>query len=371
MGDSLENNKMGEPLKNIYNEAFFHHLSLELTKAYSAFNQKAFIETLFDKDWASKTLKQRMRHVTMCLHQCLPVDYRVSLDILKTVSAQFKGFEYMFFPDFVEQYGLLDWERSISALEHFTQFSSSEFAVRPFILQDEKRMMKQMVKWTSHSNPHVRRLATEGCRPRLPWAIDLPNFKKNPEPVIGVIEKLKEDNSEYVRRSVANNLNDISKDHPNLIIELAKQWLGNNSLTDWIIKHGCRTLLKTGNIEALILFGFQHSTEITVNNLTLNPNSIQIGNELSFSFDLKSTLSHLGKLRIEYGIYYVKANGSLSKKVFKISEGFYHETTKKITRKHAFKDLTTRKHYPGEHKLTIIINGCEMAENYLRVVLAR
>ncbi len=351
---------MPEPLKNLYNETFFHQLSKELTKAYRLFDQQSFIKSIFDNDWASKALKQRMRHITQTLHKHLPDNYRTALEILKTVSSKFSGFEYMFFPDFVEIYGLDDWENSLPALAHFTKYSSSEFAVRPFIIQNEDRMMKQMAKWAKNSHPHIRRLASEGCRPRLPWARDLPNFKQNPAAVIDILETLKNDSSEYVRRSVANNLNDISKDHPELIIAIAQKWIGDNPLTDWIVKHACRTLLKSGDTTALSLFGFQSPTDIIVTDLKLSQNSITIGGELNFSFEIQS--KSLAQVRIEYGIYYVKANGRLSRKVFKISEGSYDGSRKKISRKQTFKDLTTRKHYPGEHKLTIIINGCEMAD---------
>ncbi len=353
---------MSEPLKNLYNKVFLQKLSLEITTIYKEFDQQAFSRAIFDTDWQSKELKQRMRHITECLHQYLPPDYQSSLEILKPVATKFSGFEYMLFPYFVELYGLHDWQNSLPALAHFTKYSSSEFAVRPFIIQDEQRMMQQMAKWAQDKNHHIRRLATEGCRPRLPWAMSLPNFKKNPSPIIPILEQLKQDPSEYVRRSVANNLNDISKDHPDLILQLSKKWIGNNKQTDWIIKHGCRTLLKSGNTAALSLFGFEKPTELQINQFRLSADTIAIGEDLNFSFELETKSSKLGKLRIEYAIDYVKAKARLSKKVFKISEADYQAQYKKVSKKHSFKDLSTRKHYPGKHKISIIINGCEMAE---------
>ncbi|MDQ6983540.1 MAG: DNA alkylation repair protein, partial [Ghiorsea sp.] len=247
---------MAEPLKHRYNKAFITSLSDALLKHHPAFENIQFHKLIFDAAWEAKELKQRMRHITECLHTCLPQDYAQALQILKPTSEQFSGFEAMFFPDYVECYGLNEYGLSIDALEHFTKYSSSEFAVRPFIIKYPEKMMQQMKHWASHENEHVRRLATEGCRPRLPWAMQLPIFIKDPTPVLDVLDTLQHDSSLYVRRSVANNLNDIAKDHPQIVLNIAKAWLGKNKDTDWLIKHACRTLLKQGNTEALALFGF-------------------------------------------------------------------------------------------------------------------
>ena len=132
-----------------------------------------------------------MRHITETLHQFLPNDYPKAINVLKPIAAKCSGFEYMFFQDYVEVYGMDDYETSIPALEHFTKYASSEFAVRPFIIKYPSKMMRQMEKWANSENHHVRRLASEGCRPRLPWAMALAEFKSNPSPILKVIEKLK------------------------------------------------------------------------------------------------------------------------------------------------------------------------------------
>jgi 3-methyladenine DNA glycosylase AlkC len=162
-----------------------------------------------------------MMHTSESLHIYLPMEYSESVQILMKAALKFSGFQYMFFPGFIELYGLDEYEQSIKALEIFTQHSSSEFAVRPFIKIYSHKMMEQMELWAESENHHVRRLSSEGCRPRLPWAIALPEFKKDPSPVIPILEKLKNDESEYVRRSVANNLNDISKDNSYVEISAA------------------------------------------------------------------------------------------------------------------------------------------------------
>jgi hypothetical protein len=188
----------------------------------------------------------------------------------------------------------------------------------------------------------------------------LPDFKKNPAPILPILELLKDDSSEYVRKSVANNLNDISKDHPNLVLEIAGKWLGNNKNRDWIVKHACRTLLKQGNSEAMLLFGFGNPDAVEVTNLAMKDASIKIGNSSFFQFDLQHSMAKEVKLRLEYGIYYMKSNGKQNRKVFKISENKYEPNkVYTIQKQQHFKELTTRKHYVGAHRISIIVNGEE------------
>lgn len=349
---------MSEPLKNLYNKQLIARLGGEIKQRHLHFDEKAFSRSVFDNSWPEKELKQRMRHIAQCLHLHLPADYKKAIAILRTVATKFSGFEFMFFQDYVECYGLDDFETSISALEHFTKFSSSEFAVRAFILQDEKRMMKQMLHWATSDNHHVRRLASEGCRPRLPWAISLPAFKANSKPVLPILKALMKDESEYVRRSVANNLNDISKDNPDIVLNWATRWLGKDETTDKLIKHACRSLLKQGDQTALSLFGFAKVEHIELQQFKVQP-KVSSGGKLLFSFTLKSQKESLGKCRIEFAIDFVKAKGSLARKIFKISESDYAAKEKRVVKHFSFKPISTRKYYAGEHQLAIIINGIE------------
>jgi len=222
-------------------------------------------------------------------------------------------------------------------------------------------MMRQMEKWAESDNHHVRRLASEGSRPRLPWAMALPEFKKNPAPVIKIMKKLKNDQSEYVRRSVANNLNDISKDNPDVTLKIAKEWRGKNKNTDWIIKHACRTLLKDSNEHALSLFGFGNPKSIQLLGLKVSK-KVKMGDHVEFSFSLKSSNKNMGMLRIEYVIEFVRANGRTGRKVFKITEGDFRGTSKDVVKSYSFKPITTRRYYPGVHGISILINGKEMAK---------
>jgi len=241
-----------------------------------------------------------------------------------------------------------------------TQYSSAEFAVRPFIVKYPEQMMAQMLIWARSDNLHIRRLASEGCRPRLPWANALPLFKQDPSAIFPILEILKDDDEDYVYRSVANNLNDISKDNPHMVIEVAKRWLvGNPSKKRyWLVKHACRGLLKSANPRVLGLFGFTDPAHIRVQNLLLDE-TVNLGDKLSFSFTLNS-LQTLGKCRLEFVISFMKKNGVQADKIFKISESDIQSTHKKVQKKFSFKAISTRKYYPGTHHLSIIVNGVAM-----------
>lgn len=351
---------MAETLKLRYNQALIAALADALQQAYPPLDGKEFTRCVFDSDWEQRELKDRMKHVAVTMKAFLPLKYPRAIELLKKVSPNFSGFEFMFFPAFVEYYGLDQFEVSVSALEHFTQFSSSEFAVRPFIKKYPEKMMRQMSLWAGSNNFHIRRLASEGCRPRLPWAMALPDFKNNPKPVLAVLEILKNDESDYVRRSVANNLNDISKDHPQLVIDVVKSWLGQSNNTDALVKHACRGLLKAGNEEVLALFGFTEANHVELG-LFVVDSEVSIGEQLQFEFSLKTTNPELGKLRIEYAVDFLKSNGKQSRKIFKISESNYSTREKQVIKKHSFKLISTRRYYAGTHGISVIVNGREMA----------
>ncbi|RXJ86657.1 DNA alkylation repair protein [Arcobacter sp. CECT 8985] len=349
---------MAELLKNVYTKDYIENLANNISIFYEKFEKQNFIKTIFCKNWDNYELKQRMRHIAKSLNTFLPFSYEKQIEILKEVSKEFSSFESMFFQDFVEVYGLDNFDISMQALEVFTIDSSSEFAIRAFILKYEDKTMKQMKKWAKSENEHIRRLASEGCRPRLPWAVALQNFKNNPSKLFEIIEILKTDKSKYVQKSVANNLNDISKDNPDLIIEFVKNNLGNSSTLDWICKHASRTLLKKGNKQILELFSYGKTDHINILNFAYDK-IVNIDDYLNFSFEIDS-FETIGNVRVEYIIYYLKSNNIHNKKVFMISQNEIKSKYKKFSKKQSFKNMTTRKHYLGKHYISIMINGKEM-----------
>ena len=310
---------MADLLKDMYSYDSLNELALDIQSVYSPFLVDDFMKSTMDKSWDDLELKGRVRQISVNLGKYLPLNYKEALCIIdKVVSNYDDGFWGIFFPDFIEVYGQDEssWDISIAALERYTPYSSSEFAVRPFMINHEERMMAQMRAWSKHENEHVRRLASEGCRPALPWGQALTKYKKDPAPILPILEQLKADPSLYVRKSVANNINDISKTHPNLVARLAKNWYGKNEYTNWIVKHGCRTLLKKGNRDVLAIFGFHDAASIVIDDFCLNETSISIGENVAFSFSILVT--EATKVRLEYGVDYVKSNGKTSRKIFQI-----------------------------------------------------
>lgn len=352
-----------EQLKNLYNEAFFERLIQDFKTHDPDFDSDTFLSFIYDEAWEDRALKDRMRHIALALDHTYELNYAESIALFKKVIANRAGesLEKIFFPDYVELFGQEDLEVSLDALGAFTPYASSEFAIRPFILEYEDETMQQMHAWSEDENHHRRRLASEGCRPRLPWAMALLKYKKDPSPILPILERLKADPTDYVRRSVANNLNDISKDHPDLVLDIAKRWLGQSKETDWVVKHACRTLLKQGNPKAMPLFGFQPPEALHVQDLNLDRQSLAIGEELTFNFTLQNDNPEAALIRIEYSIEFVKKLGKTSTKVFHLSETTYPSGSTFVERKQHFKDLSTRKHYPGTHHLRIILNGVEKA----------
>jgi 3-methyladenine DNA glycosylase AlkC len=353
-------------LKDIYSPQFYEKLSDVLSKTVPYFDKKDFVSKIFTDNFNQMELKERMRHTTKVLHKFMPEDFGKAVKVIeKTIDELSRNnigedsLAFIFFPDYIEIYGLEDYENSVKAIEFTTQFISCEFGIRPFIIKYFEPIMSQLLRWSKHENHKVRRLATEGCRPRLPWAMALPELKKNPEKIIPILENLKNDSSDFVRRSVANNLNDIAKDHPKIILEIAKKWKNTSKETDAIIKHGCRTLLKQGHPEILSHYGLD-STEIEVTNFKVDTLEVKVPDALQFSFEVENKYEIPKIVRLEYAIYYNKANGLLSKKVFKISEKLYQTKQKVlVVKKQSFKLITTKKFYSGLHKVSIIANGKE------------
>jgi 3-methyladenine DNA glycosylase AlkC len=326
-------------------------------------------------------LKQRVAHIIKALSAVLPSSFEQAALCLEQVPEHWSNKDeavsvFAAWPviDYVAEYGLNQPDISLALLARLTSLFSAEFAVRPFIQRDPEQTMAVLLQWTKSPSDHIRRLASEGCRPKLPWGMQLRLFVEDPTPLLPILEALKDDSSDYVRRSVANNLNDISKDHPQWVLELCSRWMTDASVERrWIIKHATRSLVKQGYAEVFPLLGYPLNPPVVITRFELKPDTLTLGEDLYIELDL-ALEDGCGEREVpvilDYVVYHVKANKRLSPKVFKLkaltlTQG-QHVTLRK---KHPFKAITTRKYYSGEHQLAIHINGVERARKifYLSV----
>ena len=347
-----------EPLKDMFNKKFYERLALEFNKADKKFHPDKFVKQVI-KDIDFLSLNQRMRNTTLVLKQHLPTDYFKAIDILSQVVPEFRSHYTSFlFPDYVGQYGHDDFKLSMETLKYFTQFGSSEFAIREFLKRDLNKTLGVMKKWTEDKNHHVRRLASEGARPRLPWSFNLDAIARDPELTRPILEALKGDNELYVKKSVANHLNDFSRINPEWMLKVVNSWDKKHEHTSWIIKHASRTLIKQGDQRSLAVFDYEKSPKLKIEKLKIGKLKIKLGESLSFSFDIISEKAKSQKLVIDYAIHYQKKNGGMLPKVFKLKDlVLMPGETVHISKSHSFKEFTTRKHYSGKHAVEIMVNG--------------
>jgi len=347
-----------EPLKEMFNKAFYESLAREFARADRNFNPEKFVKEV-TKDLADLSLNQRMRRTSEVLKNQLPADYKKSIQLMEKVIPNTRGgYTNLVFPDFVGLYGHDDFDTSMEALKLFTQYGSSEFAIREFLKRDFTKTINVMQAWSRDKNHHVRRLSSEGSRPRLPWSFKLDEVIKNPKVTRPILENLKQDDELYVRKSVANHLNDITKENPDYMLEVVNSWDKKHPHTAWIIKHASRSLIKKGHAGSLSVFDFEKNVKVKINNFKLDKTKLKLGESLTFEFDLVSEKTSSQKLVIDYIIHYCKKSGELSPKVFKLKEIELNPKEKvHISKSQIFKDFTTRKHFAGKHEVEIQVNG--------------
>ena len=355
---------MADLLKNLYNPQFFERILPVFKRNLGQFDENRFIHCVFDDEWPDLELKQRVRKISTALHVFMPSEFPKCVEILKRLVKDFtesfnkQGFELIFLADYVEQYGKDFFSESMDAIETITALVSCEYAIRPFLISQQKLIIAQLVKWSKHPDANVRRLASEGCRPRLPWAMGVPELKKHPELILPVLSNLKDDPSEYVRRSVANNLNDISKDHPQLVLSIAKDWKGISERTDKLVRHACRGLMRQGSNDVFLLHGYRPQINAELREFLLSRKKVAIGGELSFRLKIRNAEATLHKFRLDYGIDYLTSTGKTSRKVFKLKDGYFSPGEEVVISKtQKLKHLSTRRLYKGKHTLSILING--------------
>lgn len=353
--------------RNIFNAELVTRLAGNISAYWPDFDQQNFINDVIVK-FDDLSFGDRCRVITDELGKQLPTDFKQACNILvnslepETDDQELKGYDgFIIMPQcqYIARFGLDDIDTSLNALYEMTKRFTAEGEIRVFIKRYPEETMKFLNDLTEDSSPFARRLASEGTRPRLPLSTRLPEFQKNPDPVFEILEKLKCDSNRMVLRSVANNLNDISKDNPDKVISTLKKWIKiENEGTKWLIRHGLRTLLKEGNPGAMGLLGFDPKVSVSVGSPEIASTTIKNGDQLEFSVRIDNQENYPVKLMIDYIIYFQKKNGTLAPKVFKASQKTLRENTGvTIAKNHSFQETSTRVLYPGLHQLEIQVNG--------------
>lgn len=267
---------------------------------------------------------------------------------------------------FVEEYGLDHPDVSLPAIREITRRHTGEYAIRPYVQRHYAATMAAVTTWARDASPHVRRLASEGIRPRLPWARTLQRFVDDPAPVLEVLEVLRSDPSAYVRKSVANNLNDIARDHPDLVLDTATRWSRESPTpqTEWIVKHALRVLVKKGDQHALALLGTTGGEHIRVHAMRVRPRTLQLGEAVSLQVELQNTDSSRHSVAVDYVVHHVRRNGRSIPKVFKLATVDLGPGERCVLEKvHRVREVTTRAYYPGEHRVDVQVNGLALASD--------
>jgi 3-methyladenine DNA glycosylase AlkC len=332
------------------------------------FDRSAFLSAASD-GLDALSIMERVRHIADALHGALPDSYSDALSIIRAMAPRLThGFQAMAVTEYAARYGLDDFDLSMDALAHLTRFGSAEFAIRPFLAADTPRALAIMTRWAGSDDEHVRRLASEGGRPRLPWAARVPALKADPTLAAPILELLKADPSLYVRKSVANHLNDIAKDRPDWLLVRLQAWPQDDPHTVWIIRHALRTLIKKGEPRALALIGVGHGAAVSVRRFAVEPDVVRLGDRIAITADLASDSAEAQRLVVDYRIHYARAGGKTAPKVFKLKT-FELAAGDAITLgiSQTIRDFTTRRHHPGRHEVELIVNGQTVAEGAFEI----
>lgn len=360
-----------EPFKNKISPQLVQCYGWHLQQQLPHFDRDAF-ESGILAELDKLELKQRITSIADQLHQTLPADpserhaviraivspMRESTEEAQSDESGINGWGVLPLTALLGQNGLQEFDESMQLLRELTTAFSSEFDVRFFLIADQPRALAIMRTWLDDDNHHVRRLVSEGTRPRLPWGVQLPSFIEEPQATIPLLLTLRDDPSEYVRRSVANHLNDIAKDHPDLVAELTHEWMqGADKNRERLLRHACRTLIKQGHAKALSAFGLQ-PPKIELQQLNIQTPKISLGDSLSFDARLRSTSTQDQDLVVDYLLHFKRANGSQSAKVFKWKKfSLAAGQEVHLKKSHALRAVTTRRYYAGEQALSLRING--------------
>jgi 3-methyladenine DNA glycosylase AlkC len=322
------------------------------------FDRGAFLAAATD-GLDALSIMERVRHIADALRPALPSDYDAALCVITVMAPRLShGFQAVAVTEYVARYGLEDFDRSMEALAALTRFGTAEFAIRPFLALDADRALATMAEWTSSHDEHVRRLASEGARPRLPWAARVPALKADPTRAAPILEALKADSAIYVRKSVANHLNDIAKDQPDWLLDRLADWPQHDPHTAWIIRHALRTLIKQGEPRALALIGVGHGAAVTIGKFVVEPAVVRLGERIAISVDIASTAAENQPLVVDYRVHYARGGGKTAAKVFKWkSFDLAAGESAALRISQVIRDFSTRRHHPGQHGVELIVNG--------------
>ena len=366
-----------EPFKNQFSRALIDSMGDRFARIWPAFDRSGFTTAAADK-LETLELKQRSNQIAAALARFLPGDFERAAAILRqsltpdpdSDKRGIDGWAIMPISHYVGTSGLGHFALSMDLLKEMTNRFSAEFGIRFLILEDSERALSIMKEWTRDPDHHVRRLVSEGTRPRLPWAMQLPGFIEDPAPILPLLERLKDDESEYVRRSVANNLNDIAKDHPDRVADIAGRWLQNaGEERRKLVRHACRTLVKQGHRKALTVLGYG-PPKLELKGFALQTPDVEFGEALSFEVSLTSTAKRPQALILDYVIHHRKANGDTSPKVFKWKTLTLDKQARHTARRrHVFRPITTRTYYPGTHALELLINGVSFCRHEFELTM--
>jgi 3-methyladenine DNA glycosylase AlkC len=360
-----------EPLKHAFSPELVGLIATHVARHLDGFDPQAFTESVAPR-LPDLELKERSQLIADRLHAALPQDLTRRFAIIRAMlhpaenagvldqsdDRGLRGWAILPLTALVGQHGLPAFDASLDLLKEMTSRFSAEFDVRHFLLADQDRALARIQAWVSDPNRHVRRLVSEGTRPRLPWAMRLPSLVADPTPLLPLLESLRDDPEDYVRRSVANSLNDIAKDHPGLVADLTEDWLRNAPPARVkLLRHACRSLIKAGHPRVLAAFGIK-APSVEARNLSITRPSIMLGETLDFSVTLRSTSPNDQRILIDYVLHFRRANGTLSAKVFKWKElDLPAQQTIALSRGHPIRPITTRRYYAGAQALSLRING--------------
>ena len=370
---------MAEPLKNSFGPGVPRAIARQIKTVWPEFRNRQFLTDVL-ADFEELELMDRGRAIARALGSHLPADYPLALDILMrsidehrpgdAASGSMASFFFLPHTYFVAQFGLGHFELSMAAQHRLTQLFTAEFSIRPFLLRYERESLELLREWTADPSEHVRRLLSEGTRPRLPWGQRLPTFQKDPASVIALLELLKDDPEIYVRRSVANNLNDIGKDNPDVLLRVSRRWMkGASEQRQALVRHALRSLVKEGNADALGILGFGGKASVLVEDVRFVPGRVRRGGKVGVTFTLRSTSKRSQDLMVDLRVNFMKASGVPSPKVFRLKAiGLAPGETAAFRKTVSLAELTTRKHYAGSHEVSAQVNGKVFALGAFHVV---